>query len=201
MPLASRCMSLWSAAVSAVFVAVAFLAAATPAAAQDDTALRAVLAKFATVRNFNDTRDVVGELAATGDARAALSLNALSDGNLASRNADRQVFIVREQGGNATLLDPVTGAETGQAGSRDITKVRVNNGLRRSIREAVGALTLRAGDAAVRLRAAETLFTAPDPEAIPTLDEAIAAEADAAVKVRMQQARAAAVLLSRDLFT
>ncbi len=45
-----------------------------------------------------------------------------------------------------------------------------------------------------RLEAAETVFHSHDPAALPALDRALAHETDAAVKLRMQQAHAAALL-------
>jgi urea transport system permease protein len=163
----------------------------------DEAQLREIIAKFATTRNFGQTEEIVRELAATGDPAVARPLNALSDGNLSFRKADNQIFIVSEARGTISLLDPLTGETVGEAeSSRDLTKIKVNNSLRRAIREAIGALTLGSPDPAVRLAAAETMFRSPDPSLIEALDAALAEETVASVKTRMEQARAAAVLLS-----
>ncbi|TKT76881.1 urea ABC transporter permease subunit UrtB [Aquamicrobium sp. LC103] len=162
----------------------------------DEGELRTIIAKFATSKNFRETEAVVRELAATGDPAVGRPLGALADGNLSFRKSDGQVFIVSEAGGALTLLDPLSGGRSGEAASREVTKVRVNNSLRRAVREAIGALTLNSPDAGVRLSAAETMFRSPDPEAIDALDAAIAVEAVANVKSRMEEARAAAVLAS-----
>ena len=163
----------------------------------DEAQLRAIVAKFATSANFGQTEAIVRELAATGDPAAARPLGALSDGNLSFRKADKAVFIVSETPSVVSLLDPITGDKVAEAeSSRDLTKVKVNNSLRRAIRDALGALTLNSPDAAIRLSAAETMFRTPDPELIDVLDAAIAEETNARVKTRMEQARAAAVLLS-----
>ena len=112
------------------------------------------------------------------------------------RKSYRAVFVVRERGGKNVLLDPVTGEAVGEAAGGELTKVKVNNGLRRTIREALAALTLGSPNAEVRKQAAETMFSAPDAGAIEALDAAITKETDASAREAMVQARAAAVLAS-----
>jgi urea transport system permease protein len=164
----------------------------------DEAAVRAGLAKFAAAKGFAQIEAVVRELGANGDPAVSKPLNALAEGNLYIRKTDSAIFIAGESGGNLTLVDPVTGAEAGTVAKGEMTKVRVNNAVRRAVREASGSLTLGGEDAGARLTAANAIFQNPDPNAIAALDAAIAKEADAAVKLRMEQARAASVL-SADL--
>lgn len=158
--------------------------------------LRAVIAKFATGSGFSATEAVVRELAATGDPAVERPLAALAEGNLYIRKADSAVFVGNEAGDSVTLLDPLSGESAGEAAKADITKIKVNNTLRRVIRDALGTLTLRAKDPAVRIAAADTMFKTPDAANIEPLDAAIAAETDAKVKALFEQARAASVLVS-----
>ncbi|MBL8578815.1 MAG: urea ABC transporter permease subunit UrtB [Mesorhizobium sp.] len=170
-------------------------AIAAPASA-DEAELRSIIAKFATTKNFQATEQVIRELVATGDASVERSLLALSEGNLYFRKADSAVFIGSEAGQVVKLLDPLSGEAAGEEAKAAVTKVRVNNGLRRTIRDVLGTLTLGSDDPAVRLAAAETMFGNPDPVAIPALNAAIEKEAVASVRAKLQQARAAAVLQS-----
>lgn len=158
--------------------------------------LRAVIAKFATGSGFSATEAVVRELAATGDPLVERPLAALAEGNLYIRKADSAVFVGAEAGDSVSLLDPLSGESAGEAAKADITKIKVNNTLRRVIRDALGTLTLRAKDPAVRIAAADTMFKTPDAANIEPLDAAIAAETDAKVKALFEQARAASVLVS-----
>ncbi len=158
--------------------------------------LRAIVAKFATGTGFAATEAVVRELAATGDPLVERPLGALAEGNLYIREADSAVFVGNEAGDSVTLLDPLSGEKAGDAAKADITKIKVNNTLRRVIRDALGTLTLRAKDPAVRIAAADTMFKTPDAANIEPLDAAIAAETDAKVKALFEQARAASVLVS-----
>ncbi|MER8920322.1 urea ABC transporter permease subunit UrtB [Mesorhizobium sp. M0802] len=158
--------------------------------------LRAIVAKFATGTGFAATEAVVRELAATGDPLVERPLAALAEGNLYIRKADSAVFVGAEAADSVTLLDPLSGEKAGDAAKADITKIKVNNTLRRVIRDALGTLTLRAKDPSVRIAAADTMFKTPDAANTEPLDAAIAAETDAKVKALFEQARAASVLVS-----
>ncbi|TPN90623.1 urea ABC transporter permease subunit UrtB, partial [Mesorhizobium sp. B1-1-5] len=158
--------------------------------------LRASIGKFAAATGFSATEAVVRELAASGDPAVERPLSALADGNLYIRKADSQVFVGKESGDNIELLDPLSGENAAEAAKADLTKIKVNNGLRRVIRDALGTLTLRARDASVRLAAAMTMFKTPDAANIEPLDAAIAAEIDPGVRALFEQARAASVLVS-----
>jgi urea transport system permease protein len=161
------------------------------AQAQDDfDALVRALAEG----NFSAKADAVAALASTGDPRAVPVLHHMSDGDLQARKSDGAVFYVTGSGDALTLHDPATDAEVGTAAKDELKKITVNNSLRRTIRDAVAALTLQSPDPALRLAAADEAFRHPDPESVAAFDAAIAAEADAAVKARFEEARAAAIL-------
>ncbi|MBZ9659334.1 urea ABC transporter permease subunit UrtB [Mesorhizobium sp. ESP-6-4] len=171
------------------------MAGLTPSKA-GEADLRASIGKFAAATGFSATEAVVRELAASGDPAVEPPLSALADGNLYIRKADSQVFVGKESGDSIELLDPLSGENAAEAAKADLTKIKVNNSLRRTIRDALGTLTLRAKDASVRLAAAMTMFKTPDAANIGPLDAAIAAEIDPGVKALFEQARAASVLVS-----
>ncbi|TIP98350.1 MAG: urea ABC transporter permease subunit UrtB, partial [Mesorhizobium sp.] len=79
---------------------------------------------------------VVRELAATGDTAVERPLGALAEGDLYVRKADSLVFIGKAAGGSVELLDPLSGEKSGDAAKSEITKIKVNNTLRRAIRDA-----------------------------------------------------------------
>ncbi|MER8835112.1 urea ABC transporter permease subunit UrtB [Mesorhizobium sp. M0909] len=158
--------------------------------------LRAVVAKLATASNFSAIEAVVRELAATGDTAVERPLAALAEGSLYVRKADSVVFVGKESGDSIELLDALTGEKSGEAAKADITKIKVNNTLRRVIRDALGTLTLGSKDPAVRIAAADTMFKTPDAANIEPLDTAIANESAASVKALLEQAHAASVLVS-----
>ena len=146
--------------------------------------------------DFNETERVVEALAASGDASVARLLEALGDGDLYYRRSDNAVFIATRGGEGYLLTDPLTGTSAGEAGRREVAKVRVNNSLRRAVRAAIGTLTLRSPDPAIRIAAAQSVLKSGDPEAVEPLTEAIAAEQNDSVRAVMERARAAAILNS-----
>ncbi|MBD0415010.1 urea ABC transporter permease subunit UrtB [Oryzicola mucosus] len=180
----------------AIGLLILLFATSGASAQSNETALRETIGGLSSAKNFRETEEIVRSLGATGDPVVGRVLNALSDGNVSFRKSDNTVFIVSERAGRAKLFDPISGDEVGEAATTELTKVKVNNGLRRSIREVFATLTLGSPNPAVRQRAADTMFISPDPAAIEGLDAAIAKEDVASVKERMIQARAAAVLAS-----
>jgi urea transport system permease protein len=172
------------------------LTAIVAPAAADEAELREIIAKFATAKGFAATKSIVEELAAVGDPAAERPLVALSDGDLVFRESDREVFIGKESGRTVRLLDPLTGEVLGEAKKSEISKIKVNNTLRRVIRDAVGALTLSSPDPVVRIAAADTMFKTPSADAIDALDAAIARETVSSVRRKLEQARASSVLVS-----
>ncbi len=144
--------------------------------------------------SYDDRARVVAAIAATGDARAVPMLEALSEGDLRTMKADGRIVRVVEQGRKDMGLDALTGEPLGELGRGASEKIKVNNGLRRAIAAALGALTLQSPDRARRLDAAAQILKTGNAGRLEDLDAAIAAETDAAVKSAMLDARAAAVL-------
>lgn len=146
--------------------------------------------------NFQENQKQVDALAKTGDPKIVPALEALAEGDLYLRKADGTVFIVKPAGANFKLIDALTGDEAGEEAKAALEKVKVNNGLRRVIRAALGGLTLMSPDAGVRLQAAQTILRTPSADALEGLDAALASESDGAVKAVLEKARAASVLVS-----
>lgn len=145
---------------------------------------------------FKNTTSAVEAMAASGDPAVAPVLEALTNGDLYFRKADKRVFRVEKSGKNFRLYDPLSGDAAGEEPKRAFKKIKVNNKLRRLISASLGSLTLMSADPDVRRTAAESVFKSADPEAIAVIDKALAAEDDPALVVLFQQARAAAVLSS-----
>lgn len=171
-------------------------AGSNPASAQDEIESLRPLINALAEGKYKETEKQIGDLAATESPAVAPALEALSDGDLYFRKSDKQVFITKKASGGYELIDPLTLESVGEAGSREVSKIKVNNSLRRVIRSALGSLTLMAADPKVRKAAAEAVFKAKDPDAIESLDTAIEKETNDEVRMVMEQARAAAVLNS-----
>ena len=168
----------------------------SPALAQDEAEnLRPLINELAKGK-YAETEQQIGALVATGDPAVAPALQALGAGELYFRKSDGEVFIATKSGKSFVLKDPLTLENIGEAGKREVKKIKVNNKLRRVIRSALGSLTLMAPDPDVRVAAAKAIFKAQDPGSVEALETALAAETDDGVRVVMEQAHASAVLNS-----
>ena len=143
--------------------------------------------------SFETIRQGVGMLAVSGHPQAAAILSALQANRLFVRTADKSLFIKADDG---SFVDAATGKPAADVMASGLKPVRVNNAVRGEVEAALGSLRLFAPDAATRLTAAEAVFRSHDPAALPALDRALARESDAGVKLRMEQARAAALLFA-----
>lgn len=136
----------------------------------------------------------IDALAATGDERAVPVLEALLNGKLFYRKADKLVFFAKKSGKVYVLTDPVTGKEAGEATRKEAKKIGINNRLRGQLKGVLGAMTLMSPDSAKRMKAANEVFKANSPGMLPMLEKALKREDDADVRDRMTRARAAIVL-------
>ena len=189
-----RVAAAWSAVLFLLLAAL--VAPAGPAFSQAADPATRELVNALGKGSFSDTEKQIGRLAETGNPAVVMALEALSDGDLYVRKSDALVVVGKRAGGAYALTDPLTGENLGTQSGGALDKIRVNNRLRRTIRAALGGLTLRAADATTRRQAAEAIFKARDADAVPALDAAIAAETDTSVARLMREARAAAVLAS-----
>ena len=141
---------------------------------------------------FDDKISAIDGLGASGDSRAVGILKALADGKLAA--TDDKQMLIETAGGQ--FADAVTGA--GVTPAADPDRIHVNNRLRGHIDAALSRLTLFGPDPQDRLAAAAEALRRPSPDALPSLDKALAAEKDKEVAAALKLARAAALLQSPD---
>ncbi|MFO1049754.1 MAG: urea ABC transporter permease subunit UrtB [Geminicoccaceae bacterium] len=164
------------------------LALVLPVAAQT---LDEGVAKFGSTK-FDDIEAGIAAVAASGSPRATTILDALGAGELLFKPGGSEVYIKQADGS-------LVAAATGEAAPADLMAsalkpVRVNNRIRRAIEAATGNLTLMSPDPKRRLEAAQAVFRSRDVTALPTLEQAFAAEQDPTVKRALDEARAAILL-------
>ncbi|MBI2784098.1 MAG: urea ABC transporter permease subunit UrtB [Gammaproteobacteria bacterium] len=144
--------------------------------------------------SFRDKETLVTQLAASGDARVPVLLQALLDGTLYS-DATTGALI-------ATPADaapiPLAGAARADVPKDDLRKITVNNGLRSQLRVLIAATQLQNPDPAVRRQAARTLTGNAQTTLLPLLDRALAAETDAGARAALAAAQASLNLANPD---
>ncbi|MFN7025088.1 MAG: urea ABC transporter permease subunit UrtB [Pseudorhizobium sp.] len=146
--------------------------------------------------NFKQAEEIVEKLAASSDPRVVPALQAFAEGDLYSRRSDGVVFIAKPSGSNIALIDPMSGEVAGEVAKGTVTKIKINNNLRRVVRSALGGLTLLSPNRNVRLQAARSVLQSPSAENLDLVEAALAAETDTEVKARMEEARAVSLLAS-----
>jgi urea transport system permease protein len=146
--------------------------------------------------NFQQADEIVKNLAKTGDPKVVPALQAFSDGDLYVRKSDNQVFIARSSGDVMALIDPLTGQTAGEEAKGNLSKIKINNNLRRSVRAALGGLTLMSPDRGVRLEAAQSVLKSPSADSLEALEAALQNEKDGEIRSVLEKARAVAVLSS-----
>ena len=161
-----------------------FFACLTPAFADP---LADALAKFA-ADSFSQTEQAITGIVAAAPPNGTDILDALADGRLFADPDSKQV-IYKNAAGDA--YDARTGQKA-QSGD-SFKKVRLNNGVRRSIEAAMGALRVGSPDPQRRIQAAADVFANPAPTLLGPVDTQLAKENDATAMTALEQARAAIV--------
>jgi urea transport system permease protein len=151
--------------------------------------------------DYAEKRALVKQLTDLGDPRVRALLQALLDGSLRARTADKRVFVTTEAGNGLRLIDPVTGVAAGNASTDDLGKIGLNNQLRKGLRVSLAQFDLSSQNAVVRLAAVNEMLRALDVDAIAVLRERLKAESNAAVKREIQVGLALADLDSTDSAT
>ena len=142
--------------------------------------------------DFDRKGEVAEALASSGHPRAGQVINALVSGTL-NGTTDGRVVI---EAGDATktYTEAMTGTPVTGLAEDQLTRIGVNNRLRRVLRGLYARLTLMSPDAGIRRQSAAAAFTARDPDTLPAIEEAIAKETVPAVQNALAIARAAIIL-------
>ena len=182
----------WAALIALAVMATALL----PASGQAETADSfTALVQELGAKSYSAKIRAVNALAATGDERAAAILQAMAGRDLYSRKADKRIVFGRKKAGQYEVTDPVTGEMVGHAETAELSRLRINNRLRRTIRTALGALTLASKDPRKRIVAAQSIFKSPKAAQIDILRSALKKEGDDEVLLEIVRALGAAELL------
>jgi urea transport system permease protein len=200
-----------SIAVEASPAASAALAASAPTAAAGTTAPAHDLQTFLPAlkaASYADKQTLIRQMVELHDPRVRAVLQAMLDGELYSRISDDQLFIAaapgtasNTAGAGLSLTDPLTGATAGSASADDLSKIGVNNQLRKALRVALAQYDLSSAVEGVRLDAVREILRAVDPQSIAALRLRLKVENKAAVKREIRAGLALAELESDDADT
>jgi urea transport system permease protein len=148
--------------------------------------------------SYGEKGTIIKQMGELHDPRVHAVLDAMLAGNLYSRGSDGRMFIVAENGDILVLTDPLTGQAAGTAPPDDLSKVGVNNQLRKALRVALAQFDLTNADESVRLHAVEEVLRAMDAESFAVLQARLGVEPSARVKREIRAGLALANLESAD---
>ena len=135
-------------------------------------------ASFLIQASLRETPRIVADLETFGEPALPL-LEAMLNGNLHYRSSDNRLVIADSQSaGQILIIDAVTAEKLQDSQKRLLTKVRVNNQLRKQIRRIISRITLGSLDASVRLKAVNNMLYNLNPQSIGLLAEAKEIETD-----------------------
>ncbi len=106
---------------------------------------------------FPDKTKAVEAIAASGNPRAVIVLQALLNDSLQTRAGDSLVVVVQGSGVAQTLVDAATGRSLGPAQDVDLYPIFVDNRMRVIIQGDIARLNLQSPDPATRLAAVQQL--------------------------------------------
>jgi urea transport system permease protein len=173
-----------SALLRATFITLAAFACVSAHALTQDEA------KAIAVGETDARIEALGKALPGADDKTAAFLQALADD--AVKVAAGRLFIVKDGKG----FDPVTSAQT--ALPADAEDVVSNNRMRGEIDSALASLKLFSKDDVLRMAAVKELLKDPDEGRLPTIEKALAAEQDPAIRDQLALVRAATLLNSSD---
>jgi urea transport system permease protein len=171
-----------------------------PAGAAEATSFERALGSLATT-NFKDKERAVGELIAVRHANTRAVLNALLEGDLYYRKADKRVFIGTTQDAGLALRDALTQEAAGTADAADFSKITTNNQLRKALKSALASFDLADPDAKVRLAAVNEMMRSLDADGVAILRAQERSETDDAVRQAIRAGLALADLDHEDAAT
>ncbi|HKX63889.1 MAG TPA: urea ABC transporter permease subunit UrtB [Rhizomicrobium sp.] len=146
--------------------------------------------------DYSQKAEIAAKLAASGSLRAAPILQALVDGTLNS-TPDKRVVIDPIDSAHS-YTDALTGTPVNGIDSNSLDRITANNSLRRLVRGLLASISLLSPDDKVRRLAAESAFTAHEPDMLDGINTAIAREKVLGIRAILEQARAYILLQSEE---
>ena len=130
-----------------------------------------------TQKKFSVVETAVKALGQSGDQRAQPLLEAMLANELYQRKSDKQLVRAVGSRNDYTLYDIFSGSElTKEVSSRQLNRIRVNNKIRSTLRNALARLALSDPDPKARGEAARKLRDGQAEEILPLLQQALANE-------------------------
>ncbi len=158
------------------------------ALAQENTD-NAVILEIAPKLSDKKTRNSALEQLIASDAPMSREwLIALLDGVLYLRKSDSLPVFAEKKGKSFKIVNASNGNHEGEAGRREVSKIKINNAIRGKLRAAIASISLKDDDVEVRLQAVKTMTRSLNDSDLAAISEYLPEESDKRVQKAMQLA-------------
>ena len=141
--------------------------------------------------SYAEKKQVISDIAGSGDERARTWLEAFADGKLSRMEDSGQFVIVLENRGRTwTVADALSGETVGEVSRRNLDRIRINNALRNELEGILSIIDLTVDNADTRLTAARALKGEVDAALAERIGTLLASESDSDVRTALEEARA-----------
>lgn len=149
-------------------------------------------------KGFAQKSEGAEKIAASGDQRAGKILRACLDGQLYLTREGQSLVYGTASGDNLQVSDALTGAPLSVMNAGQLTKITINNQLRRQLKTLLARLSLKNPDPAIRLAGVREMFADITPESAKVLDDLRQSEQDERVREALLTALALAGVRGND---
>jgi urea transport system permease protein len=147
---------------------------------------------------YAEKQAIVDRMVELHDPGVRAVLTAMLEGRLYMRSRDGKVFSAVPGDASVALTDPLTGQAAGTAQSDDLSKIGINNQLRKALRVGLAQFDLASPDESLRLHAVQEMLRSVDAQSIAVLQARLPLEPSTAVKRQIRAGLALADLDAAD---
>jgi urea transport system permease protein len=149
--------------------------------------------------DFAKKAQIIKQITLLNDARAKIVFEGLLNDRLFySKDADQRVYSGETSAAGYRLTDVMTGTQAGEVSADSVTKIKVNNRLRKSLRTSLAQLDMSAKDPEIRLKAVKSISNDLDTDTIKFLREVLPTEPDNKVRSVIKASLALVDLYAED---
>ena len=137
-------------------------------------------------KSFQQKKDYIKAISASGNPRAVVILQQLLDGNLYFLKDTKIIVIAKLDNKKAAIHNVISGTDLGVVAKRKIKKVGINNQLRRQLKVEIAKLSLSNPNNKIRLQAAEEIIKGIDEVGLQLFTDRLTVEKDDSIVEIMQ---------------
>lgn len=149
--------------------------------------------------DFSQKIGLIKQITQLNDSRAKLIFDSLlTDRLFYAKDAEQRVYSGETTPSGFRITDVITGANSGEVSADSLTKIKLNNLLRKKLKTALAQLDMSEKDISVRLKAVKNIGNDLNEESIVFLRSALEKESDDDVRAAIKAALAMVDLYSSD---